>query len=154
MKTSITAATLGLASCKVGEFSLANNLQEKALAESIRNERFFAAQQLAAEEEERKGYGTVKNGACFKLKSDWQFWDLKLLESGAAESAKEIGSDISGKRNDADETYLEGTKDFDGRFMYKVCQSSWDYPHSQFDAPKEGEEGDEEWENFKVEPEQ
>tara|TARA_B110000285_G_scaffold215947_1_gene262776 strand:- start:1124 stop:1495 length:372 start_codon:yes stop_codon:yes gene_type:complete len=123
MKNAISAATLGLASCKTGELSLANSLYQKNLAEAIRNERFAEAQQLTDTDttEEPKKAHEVKNGACIKIGQDWHFWDLKLLENGAASESDKVGADISGKKNDGDETYSPKSEDFAGRFMYKIC---------------------------------
>lgn len=46
MKNTISIASLGFASCKVGELTLANSLYEKSQAEAIRNQRIIEAQQL------------------------------------------------------------------------------------------------------------
>ena len=70
------------------------------------------------------------------MKDDLHFWDLKLLEDGAGSEPTEPGADISGKKDKADETYTAGAKDFSGRFMYKICQAQWDYPHDDFDSYK------------------
>lgn len=64
MKNAISAATLGLASCKTGELSLANSLYEKNLAQVIRNERAVEAQQLTADEPTGR---PIKNGGCIKF---------------------------------------------------------------------------------------
>ena len=50
MKNAISMASLGLASCKVGELSLANSLYEKNQAAALRNEIMMEAQQLSETE--------------------------------------------------------------------------------------------------------
>ena len=70
------------------------------------------------------------------MKDDLHFWDLKLLENGAGSESNEPGEDISGKKDESDATFTEGAKDFAGRFMYKICQAQWDYPHDYFDSYK------------------
>lgn len=146
MKNAIAMASLGLASCKVGELSLANSLYEKNKAEALRNERIIAAQQLtedddAADEggedgDETKREGEVQKYKCVRMKDDYHLWDLKLLENGVDSDPLKIGADISGKRDDADANFTTGAEAFEGRFMYKICQSQWRYPHDEFDAPK------------------
>lgn len=141
MKNAISAATLGLASCKTGELSLANSLYEKNLAQAIRNERAVEAQQLTdtvANADESTGR-PIKNGGCIKFGGDMHIWDLKLLESNAASESEQPGFEISGKKNADDKTFSPQSPDFNGRFMYKICQSEWDYPHDDFDAPKNDE---------------
>ena len=70
------------------------------------------------------------------MKDDLHFWDLKLLENGAGSESNEPGEEISGKKDESDATFTEGAKDFAGRFMYKICQAQWDYPHDYFDSYK------------------
>ena len=131
MKNAITAASLGLASCKIGELTLANSLYEKNLAEGIRNERIIEAQHLTsdedANEEEENTASTVQNGSCIRIKEDMHVWNLKLLEKGGAQQVEvgseptDMGVDISGKAHDDDETYSPKIPEFKGRFMYKIC---------------------------------
>ena len=87
MKNAITVASLGLASCKIGELTLANSLYEKNLAEGIRNERIIEAQHLTSDEDANEDAdedtaSTVLNGACIRMKEDMHVWNLKLLEKG------------------------------------------------------------------------
>ena len=88
------------------------------------------------------------------MREDWQFWDLKLLESGAEEMSDKVGAMIHGKKDDDDETFTEGAENFPGKFMYKICQSQWDYPHEEFDAPKRDELDDEEYKDYVLTSEQ
>jgi hypothetical protein len=91
------------------------------------------------------------------MKEDLHFWDLKLLENGVPTESTEPGEDIHGRKNDdqvAGEDFTAGAEDLPGRFMYKICQSQWDYPHDYFDAPMEDEIGTEAFSWYMLTPEQ